>query len=72
MAKKHTHEQRELVDLQETAARELVTLIELVLGSDAAESAMPQARRYVKAMSSYALTRAEHDDASRHDISGLM
>jgi hypothetical protein len=64
-------EQKELAALHETAADELVHLIEDVL-HNGPEHAKPQALRYVAAMSNYAVTRAEHDDASRHNVARLM
>ncbi len=65
-------EPRELAELHEKAAEALITLIEDVV-DHGREHAKPRAMEYVKAMSSYAVTRAEHDDASRHPIiGGLM
>lgn len=67
-------EQRQLAELHDIAAKELIQLIELVLhtGPDDDHAKLVAAKRYVSAISNYSLKRTEHDDASRHDPEGLL
>ncbi|SPM38258.1 Mycobacterium numidiamassiliense ORFan [Mycobacterium numidiamassiliense] len=67
-------EQRQLAELHDIAAKELIQLIELVLhaGPDDDHAKLEAAKRYISAISDYGLTRSEHDDASRHDPEGLL
>jgi hypothetical protein len=67
-------EQKQLAELHDIAAKELILLIELVLhaGPDDDHAKLAAAKRYVSAISKYGLTLTEHDDASRHDPEGLL
>jgi hypothetical protein len=67
-------EQKQLAELHDIAAKELIQLIELVVhaGPDDDHAKLVAAKRYVSAISNYGLTRTEHDDASRHDPDGLL